>query len=439
MAINNFPYVDFNTLNLDGILREIQSVKNALKDYEAVNKVQFVGNWSIEKSYTSFSIVLDDGTTYLALKPVPKGIAVTNTEYWTPTSNYDAQYAHYQETVNALRDEVSVVESHLDDIMATIDAMPFVIRGKNIVFVGDSWTHGSGATSSASRFSTLLAGYLGMTEFNYSVGGATLCSGDIPQQVVTASNAMTATQRAETAIVFCYAGINDLRHMTEHDTWTYEVFLNAWKTMCANARQHFPNAKIIAVPCNSMVRYNTPLFRQWVQYVCRLLKNEENTIVLTNGQNIISGNANWYATDGLHPNDVGHVMLARYFANCIRGGSDRISQYIEKVHITNADIDIDANVYRHDDIVLVDFSKIVVGANAITQNTATNIGSVSVDLAPRNPVIIPIFTGNTINGNIQITASGAVYINVSATVTTSRNYYCQPMTYHWGQDYTGTP
>lgn len=49
-----------------------------------------------------------------------------------------------------------------------------VFGSDSIIYFGDSYTSGSGASSGANRWTTLLSGYLGSTEGNYGIGGSSL-------------------------------------------------------------------------------------------------------------------------------------------------------------------------------------------------------------------------------------------------------------------------
>ena len=73
-----------------------------------------VGEHSTERSYEALSIVTDaNGASYTSKRDVPIGIALSNTDYWVCTGNYNAQ-------VDSYRAEVTEAVEHID---ATAESM----------------------------------------------------------------------------------------------------------------------------------------------------------------------------------------------------------------------------------------------------------------------------------------------------------------------------
>lgn len=130
--LNQFPYSDFHEMNLDWILKEIKKMAESMEEFEAANSVTYEGIWDITKQYPRYSIVLDSQTGYLviAMKTVPSGIAITNTDYWmlvspfkidipfntnsynaiankTVTDKFEAVDAKAEETATALANEIN--------------------------------------------------------------------------------------------------------------------------------------------------------------------------------------------------------------------------------------------------------------------------------------------------------------------------------------------
>lgn len=65
-----------------------------------------MGEWSDEVTYEPLSIVLHEGNSYTSRQAVPLGIPITNTTFWAPTGNYNAQIEYYRQAVAALADDV---------------------------------------------------------------------------------------------------------------------------------------------------------------------------------------------------------------------------------------------------------------------------------------------------------------------------------------------
>ena len=58
-------------------------------------------DWDNTKTYEPLTIVYYGGNSYTSKQAVPKGIDITNTDYWALTGNYNAQIEQYRNEVNA--------------------------------------------------------------------------------------------------------------------------------------------------------------------------------------------------------------------------------------------------------------------------------------------------------------------------------------------------
>lgn len=68
--------------------------------------------WSSENTYEPLTIVLHEGNSYTSKQAVPKGIAITNEEFWALTGNYNAQIELYRrETAAAQEDAAEAQEA----------------------------------------------------------------------------------------------------------------------------------------------------------------------------------------------------------------------------------------------------------------------------------------------------------------------------------------
>ena len=82
-----FPYTNFHDLNLDWILNELKTLDKTISDFVAINALKYADpiQWNITTQYEKNTIVIDPltGTAYISVQPVPSGVALTNTDYWT--------------------------------------------------------------------------------------------------------------------------------------------------------------------------------------------------------------------------------------------------------------------------------------------------------------------------------------------------------------------
>lgn len=69
--------------------------------------------WSSENTYEALTIVLHEGNSYTSRQAVPKGIDISNEDYWARTGNYNAQVEQYRNEVVALGTSVLKLEDAL--------------------------------------------------------------------------------------------------------------------------------------------------------------------------------------------------------------------------------------------------------------------------------------------------------------------------------------
>ena len=100
--INQFPYSDFHELNLDWIIRKCKELTDQMEEFKAVNEVSYKGLWDITKQYPAWSVVNNGNNAYMSLKPVPAGIDIQNTSYWTYISEFKIDFALDPDSDNAI-------------------------------------------------------------------------------------------------------------------------------------------------------------------------------------------------------------------------------------------------------------------------------------------------------------------------------------------------
>lgn len=83
-----YPYLDLSDRNLDFLTRAIREMENEVKNFVSLNAVKYANpiQWSIDRQYEKNTIVIDPltGTAFISVQPVPNGISLTRTLYWTP-------------------------------------------------------------------------------------------------------------------------------------------------------------------------------------------------------------------------------------------------------------------------------------------------------------------------------------------------------------------
>lgn len=127
--IHKAPYTNFHDMNLDWIIEALNEFNRKLANFVSLNTIKYADpiKWGITSQYAQNTLVLDpqDGTAYLSVQPVPQGVQITNTDYWTP---------------------VFTLQNFIDPLKAAITAAPLQENGQaateqlpanSVFFVGD--------------------------------------------------------------------------------------------------------------------------------------------------------------------------------------------------------------------------------------------------------------------------------------------------------------
>lgn len=209
------------------------------------------------------------------------------------------------------------------------------LKGKKILFLGDSITEGHGVSAEARRFTDLIAKSEGAICRNYGIGGTRIAYQQQPSpEPRWELNFIdrVAQMDADTDIVFVFGGTNDYGHgdapMGSFNDRTPHTFYGAVHTLLTRLIERYPTARIVlATPLHregeqqriikggkpetvSLSRYVTALREVAAYYAVPVLD-----LYTTSGmQPEVPILKQTYMPDGLHPNDAGHVLLAKQIA-----------------------------------------------------------------------------------------------------------------------------
>ena len=85
--LNKYPYTDFHELNADWMIKTLMEMINQVENFVSLNAIKYADpiQWNITAQYEKNTVVIDPltGTAYISVQPVPMGVALTNTDYWT--------------------------------------------------------------------------------------------------------------------------------------------------------------------------------------------------------------------------------------------------------------------------------------------------------------------------------------------------------------------
>ena len=126
---NFWPWTNLHELNLDWVIQSIKDQETRLTNFVSLNTIKYADpfQWNITSQYAQNTLVIDpeDGTAYLSIHPVPSGVQITNTEYWTPVFTL-------QNFTDSLKKAITTVPQQENGQAATQQ-----IPANSVFFVGD--------------------------------------------------------------------------------------------------------------------------------------------------------------------------------------------------------------------------------------------------------------------------------------------------------------
>ena len=126
---NFWPWTNLHELNLDWVIQSIKDQETRLTNFVSLNSIKYADpfQWNITSQYAQNTLVIDpeDGTAYLSIQPVPQGVQITNTDYWTPVFTL-------QNFTDALKKAITTVPQQENGQAATKE-----LPANSVFFVGD--------------------------------------------------------------------------------------------------------------------------------------------------------------------------------------------------------------------------------------------------------------------------------------------------------------
>lgn len=430
----------------------------AIREYIGARYVPiFDGEWDGSKTYEPLVIVSYQGNSYTSRKYVPAGVPVSNAEYWAESGNFSGQVEQLRTELGQLADRVTADEGDIDTAQGDIVSLQASVsdlyraninywRGKNIVFIGDSYTYGTGASDHGSgdtkRFSSRICAWLQANEFNYGVGstgfvdpGSGGQNSPFTTQVQTAVASMTAQERADTRAVIIAGGIND----ANEGTYTFNQMKQAATNACIAAYSGFPNAIVLVVPMMWKGFNFTPTALNYYDAIIDGVKACYRAEYEAGAYTWNWGDSSHFASDNLHPNDTGHQIIARNIISALRWGNTECwEDHIYPVTYSSADFEDSTNAENYIAIrrgVVYMQPLMVKSLAAVSSNT--QFATIPKAAAPRANEYSQCNHGNGIVGVTALTANGALYVNPHLNALAANDgFYTSFTAYNlWGSGY----
>lgn len=303
---NNFPYSNFHELNLNWILKEMVNLKKYIENYTAVNNVSYAGIWNIRKQYPQWSIVSDGNKTYMANKPVPAGIAISNTEYWLYLADLDPR-------IGTLTTEVAVLQQKVETLTEETKSISRAVFGaEHVVWFGDSYANGA-TSKSGKGWQVYLKNYFPESKFEglSNGGGGFTREGYYPYtfanlvEYACSNGYVTDYETVDTVLIM--GGINDEdSYASEYEGVTN--FINACKS-------RFPNAKILCAFNSAPKHYGLNSY----QGMATACADHGAYFIEISPYFNLTADDRFVSTDEIHVNDAGYENIGRMFYEVMNG------------------------------------------------------------------------------------------------------------------------
>lgn len=198
----------------------------------------------------------------------------------------------------------------VDESRSTLKPLPNPVERQIALFVGDSYTHGTGASAETSRWSSVVAASAGWIEINHGLGGTGyLTTADVSgcgRDFCAAypGNLVAGTLGDAPSVIVIAGGQNDFDAF-QADSETVSAAIH---TTYAVARQLYPDARIIAVGPSTLgpVDGTVAAFDAAVQAAAISISAEYVSLIDPDVLDATTMDAG----DGGHVNDSGHRAIA---------------------------------------------------------------------------------------------------------------------------------
>ena len=152
--IHRAPYTNFHDLNLDWIMDELNEFNTKLTNFVSLATIKYANpiQWDITSQYEANTVVVDsNGNAYLSVQPVPSGVSLDRTEFWTKIGNFDELWADVKKAITP-NDEghspTATADRAVNDLVWVNGALVRVTRA---MIAGDAYVPGSNCVSSSTN------------------------------------------------------------------------------------------------------------------------------------------------------------------------------------------------------------------------------------------------------------------------------------------------
>jgi hypothetical protein len=198
--IHKAPYTNFHDLNLDWIIEVLNEFNTKLTNFVSLATIKYADpiQWDITSQYEANTVVVDsNGNAYLSVRPVPAGVSLDRTEFWTKIGNFDELWADVKKAITPNDEGHSLTATAARAVNDLVWVNGALVRVTRTMIAGDAYVTGSNCVSSSTNE---VLHYL-LTTFNERLNAEQTARENADNQLQTAIGAeQTAREDADTQL-----------------------------------------------------------------------------------------------------------------------------------------------------------------------------------------------------------------------------------------------
>ena len=152
--IHKAPYTNFHDLNLDWIMDELNEFNTKLTNFVSLATIKYANpiQWDITSQYEANTVVVDsNGNAYLSVQPVPSGVSLDRTEFWTKIGNFDELWADVKRAITPNDEGHSPTATAARAVNDLVWVNGALVRVTRAMIAGDAYVPGSNCVSSSTN------------------------------------------------------------------------------------------------------------------------------------------------------------------------------------------------------------------------------------------------------------------------------------------------
>ena len=230
--IHKAPYTNFHDLNLDWIMDELNEFNTKLTNFVSLATIKYANpiQWNITSQYEANTVVVDrNGNAYLSVQPVPSGVSLDRTEFWTKIGNFDELWADVKRAITPIDEGHSPTATAARAVNDLVWVNGALVRVTKAMIAGDAYVPGSNCVSSSTNE---VLHYL-INAFNEGLSAEKTARENADTQLQTAINTeKTARENADTKL---QTAINTEKTARENADTQLQTAINTETTARENA------------------------------------------------------------------------------------------------------------------------------------------------------------------------------------------------------------